>query len=173
MSVEEEAISMDDQVISLAKLTPMEYDLQRQETAKRMSIQVKTLDSEVARVRREIAEVESDNVVEEISPWESPVDGGQLLNEISISIGKYMVLPRGAISVISLWCVGTYCMDAWGLWPKLLITSPEKRCGKSVLLEVIEGFVFRGLLTSNISPSAIFRCIEEWSPTLLLDEADT
>jgi len=173
VSVEEEVISMDDQVKALAKLTPMEYDQKRQEMAKRMSVQVKTLDSEVTRVRGEIAEEEFDNVVEEILPWESPVNGVQLLNEISLSIGKYMILPRGAITVISLWCVGTYCMDAWGLWPKLLITSPEKRCGKSVLLEVIEGFVFRGLLTSNISPSAIFRCIEEWSPTLLLDEADT
>jgi len=173
VSVEEEAISMEDQVIALARLTPLEYDLQRQEIAKQMSVQVKTLDSEVARVRGEVAENESDNVVEEISPWESPVDGMQLLNEMSLSIGKYMILPRGAITVISLWCIGTYCMNAWGLWPKLLITSPEKRCGKSVLLEVIEGFVFRGLLTSNISPSAIFRCIEEWSPTLLLDEAET
>jgi len=168
VSIKEEAISMDDQVIALAKLTLLEYDQQRQEVANQMSVQVKTLDFEVARVRGD-----ADNVVEEISPWENPVDGVQLLNEISLSIGKYMVLPRGAITAISLWCVGTYCMDAWGLWPKLLITSPEKRCGKSVLLEVIEGFVFRGLLTSNISPSAIFRCIEEWSPTLLLDEADT
>lgn len=63
-------------------------------------------------------------------------------------------------------------MNAWRLWPKMLVQSAEKRCGKSTFLEVIEAHAQRSLMTSNISVAAIFRCIEAWAPTLLIDEAD-
>jgi putative DNA primase/helicase len=41
------------------------------------------------------------------------------------------------------------------------------------LLEVLQGLTNKGLTASNISPAAIFRTIEKYSPTLLVDEADT
>jgi putative DNA primase/helicase len=53
------------------------------------------------------------------------------------------------------------------------VASPEKRCGKSTLLTVIIRVVSRPLLASNITPSAMFRAIDLWRPTLIIDEADT
>ena len=50
---------------------------------------------------------------------------------------------------------------------------PEKRCGKSQLLFLIGRLVRRPLSASNISPAALFRSIELWRPTILIDEADT
>jgi hypothetical protein len=55
----------------------------------------------------------------------------------------------------------------------LLVSSPEKRCGKTMLLETIKALCCRGLAASNISAAALFRGLEAWSPTLLIDEADT
>ena len=53
-----------------------------------------------------------------------------------------------------------------------VITAPEKRCGKSQLLDLIGRLSRRPLVASNISPAAIFRVIEAQHPTLLIDEAD-
>jgi putative DNA primase/helicase len=55
----------------------------------------------------------------------------------------------------------------------LLIKSPEKRCGKTTALMVIQNLVYRPLPTSNITTSALFRTIEAVRPTLLIDEVDT
>jgi Protein of unknown function (DUF3631) len=59
------------------------------------------------------------------------------------------------------------------IFPRLLVTSPEKRCGKSTLLDAVERLVPRALSASNISASALFRVIEAARPTMILDEADT
>jgi putative DNA primase/helicase len=54
-----------------------------------------------------------------------------------------------------------------------VITAPEKRCGKSVLLQLIGEMVLKPLSASCISPAALYRAIDAWSPTLLIDEFDT
>jgi hypothetical protein len=56
--------------------------------------------------------------------------------------------------------------------PRLAITSPTPRCGKSSLLRCIARLAPRHLATSNISASALFRVIEKAKPTLLVDEID-
>jgi putative DNA primase/helicase len=56
--------------------------------------------------------------------------------------------------------------------PLAVITAPEKRCGKSMLLFLIGRLSRDPLTASNISPAALYRSIELWQPTLLIDEAD-
>jgi len=56
--------------------------------------------------------------------------------------------------------------------PILNLQSPEKRCGKTLLLSLIAKLVKRPLPSSNIAGPSIFRVIEEYSATLLIDEAD-
>ncbi len=160
-------------VVELGQLSPLEYDQVREERAKTLKVRVGTLDKEVAQARGDFAEEETASVVEEINPWEQSVTGADLLTEIANTLAKYVYLPKGAPTALAAWVVGTYCMESWSIWPKVLITSPEKRCGKSTLVDVLEAVTFRALVASNISSSAIFRCIDEWQPTLILDEADT
>ena len=62
---------------------------------------------------------------------------------------------------------------AWNCAPRLDVTSPVKRCGKSRLLDIIEATCHDPLMTVNISPAALVRSIGDDPPTLLLDEADT
>jgi hypothetical protein len=52
------------------------------------------------------------------------------------------------------------------------IESPVKRCGKSTLLAALSRLVSRPVVSTNISPPAFFRVVQEVRPTLLIDEAD-
>ena len=72
-----------------------------------------------------------------------------------------------------LWITATHAAPAWNCAPRLDVTSPVKRCGKSRLLDIIEATCHDPLLTVNISPAALVRSIGDDPPTLLLDEADT
>jgi uncharacterized protein DUF3631 len=55
-----------------------------------------------------------------------------------------------------------------------VIRAPEKRCGKSRLLDVIEATCHDPLITVNASAAAVYRAIgTDDPPTLLVDEADT
>ena len=54
-----------------------------------------------------------------------------------------------------------------------MIKSPIKRCGKTRAQEVARELVHNPLPTTNISPAALARSInEDDPPTLILDEAD-
>ena len=75
-------------------------------------------------------------------------------------------------NAIALWILGTYLMDHWTRFPKLLVISPERECGKTIALEAIEGLVFKGKMASSITAAALVRCIEKDAPTVLIDEAD-
>jgi putative DNA primase/helicase len=108
-----------------------------------------------------------------VEPWQEDVNFAELLDELSQEISKYSILPEGANVAIALWIVGTYIFAHLTLYPVLLITSPEKRCGKTTLLMIIEFLVHAPLVVSNISAAALYRIIELHTPTLMLDEGDT
>jgi putative DNA primase/helicase len=112
-------------------------------------------------------------VLYEPEPWPQPVDGAQLLNEIASGIKRYVVFADTAVDAVALWCVGTHAFNAFTIFPRLVVTSPEPRCGKTTLLDVIERLVPRPLAAANITAPALFRTIEAARPSLLLDEADT
>ena len=118
-------------------------------------------------------DVEPESIVEAVDLWETPVEGQQLLNDISEVIKSHIVLDSHSRNACSFWVLLTYTYDAFRILPMLGVTSPEKRCGKTTLLEVIEGLIDKPLLASNISPSAFYRSIEKHQPCLLVDEADT
>jgi putative DNA primase/helicase len=106
-------------------------------------------------------------------PWPSPVNGVAFVAELAAAIRKYVVLAENAALSVALWILHTYCFDVFACTPRLAITAPEKRCGKTTLLDVIGLLVPRALSTANISAAATFRTIEISRPTLLIDEADT
>ena len=58
--------------------------------------------------------------------------------------------------------------------PYLAVTSPEKRSGKTRLIEVLNLLVAGPLRSANASPAVLFRTIDAKGPTtLFLDEVDT
>ena len=106
-------------------------------------------------------------------PWPESVEGSETLDSIVEVLGRHVVLPIGAAPAIALWILHAYAFDATAISPMLAIASPEKRCGKTTVLEILSAVVPRALPASNISPAALFRTVESCRPTLLVDEADT
>jgi Protein of unknown function (DUF3631) len=76
-------------------------------------------------------------------------------------------------NAITLWIFLSYLEAAVDCLPILAIRSPEKRCGKTTLLDVLGRLVNKPLQSSNCSVAAIYRVIENLRPTLLIDEVDT
>ena len=75
---------------------------------------------------------------------------------------------------MALWIAATHAQAAWQHAPRLVIRAPVKRCGKSRLLDIVEGTCHAPLITVNASPAAVYRAIgTDTPPTLLVDEADT
>jgi Protein of unknown function (DUF3631) len=95
-----------------------------------------------------------------------------ILDDVAQFVCRYVVLTGIQADAIALWAAHTHAADAAEATPYLVLTSAEKRSGKTRLLEVLELVVHEPLPTANISDAALFRAIAELKPTLLLDEVD-
>jgi putative DNA primase/helicase len=100
-------------------------------------------------------------------------NGQILLDELETLLNRFVILPAQAPETLALWILHTYAFELRDVSTYLGVESPEKRCGKTTLLSVLNRLVNRPVAAANISPSAFFRAIEEMRPTLLIDEADT
>ena len=110
---------------------------------------------------------------EDPEPWPEPVDGAALLRDLAAVLNRYVALPLHADVAAALWSVHAHALDAADTSPILALISPEKRCGKTRTLSVLGRLVPRPLPTSNITPASLFRSVDLYSPTLLIDEAET
>jgi len=101
--------------------------------------------------------------------------GAPLLDGLHAALGRFLVLPgREAADAVVLWIAASHAQPAWAHAPRLVIRAPEKRCGKSRLLDVIEATCHNPLITVNASAAAVYRAIGgDDPPTVLVDEADT
>jgi putative DNA primase/helicase len=108
-----------------------------------------------------------------VEPWPEPIDTGALLNELSDHISSYVATLEKRAIVPALWTMFTYIHDVATHSPLLLVTSPEPNSGKSTMLGVLQFLVRRALMSVSISGPALFRSIEKFGPTIMLDEADT
>lgn len=102
-------------------------------------------------------------------------DGAELLDELLATLKKYVVFPSDhAASAVALWIAATHALPAFECAPRLVATSPDKRCGKSRLLDIVTATCHKSLATVNASTAAVFRSIGgDHPPTLVIDEADT
>ena len=94
------------------------------------------------------------------------------LSILSEMVRRYIALAAAEADVIALWIAHTHCFEAAQSTPYLAITSAEKQCGKSRLLEFLELLVANPWLTGSVSAAVLYRTIDDLRPTLLLDESD-
>jgi 5S rRNA maturation endonuclease (ribonuclease M5) len=169
---------IEDEIGRLATLTEIAYDRERKDAATRLGIRTSTLDKRVAEARSLTAESDGSGAEQHlgipiVEPWPEPVDGAELLAEIVSTIRRYVAMNDHSADAAALWVLHTHALDAAYITARLSINSPEMRCGKSTLLDVLKTMVARPLSTANISTAALFRVLEVVHPTLLIDEVDS
>lgn len=109
----------------------------------------------------------------EPEPWPETVNGAELLQDVSQTISHYVVLPPAAAHGIALWVAHTHAFQAFIHTPRLNVTAPEKGCGKTLLLDVLQTLTPKALRVENMTTAVLFRIVDEYAPTLLIDECDT
>jgi putative DNA primase/helicase len=152
----------------------MDYERQRQAAADRIGVRTSILDKLVAAKRPKNSDEAGESVMfPEVEPWPEPVNGARLLDDLAASARRFIVLPKHGDTALALWVLFTYLIDAVNVAPIMALASPEKRCGKTTALAWLSRLIYRVLPASNITPAALFRAVEAWKPTLLIDEADS
>jgi len=106
-------------------------------------------------------------------PWPEAVEGASLLNELAHTYRRFISLPDGGAEALALWIVFTYALDAFDVAPILALCSPLKRCGKTTTEDLTAALAQRPLTAANITAAALYRTVERFAPTLIVDEADT
>lgn len=165
------------EIARLADLDEMDYDRQRKAEAKRMGIRVTTLDGKVAQHR--VPKTRTDNgagmvfELDDPEPWPESVNGAELLDEIEHAFSRYVVLAPHAVEAQALWTLHAHTHDSAHISPILTVSSPVLGCGKTTDIYILAKLTPRPLEASNITTASLFRAIERWRPTFLIDEADS
>jgi putative DNA primase/helicase len=162
-------------IASLAALSKLEYETQRSTQAKALKIRASALD-DLVKIQREKGGRFYGNrktPYVEVEPYPLPVDPAQLLDDVVAIIQRFIVIDIHQAHAAALWVAHTWFIDVVEVTPLAIINAPEKACGKTMLLTLIGLMAHRPLPAANASSSALFRAVEMWKPTILIDEADT
>jgi hypothetical protein len=113
-----------------------------------------------------------------IEPWPDPVlDLASVLELAVQQMRRFLIVPSPSyLDAAALWCAHSYLLrnEAFGVTFTSLLAfqSPLKRCGKSTALKCVHLMSCNAHLISSISASSLFRIIDEFGVSLMLDEAD-
>lgn len=89
-------------------------------------------------------------------------------------MNRYLVLPnQECFDALALWAAATHLItDSWpAIFPPLIVTSPEKRSGKTRVLDVLEGQVAQ-VWRIGAAPTAAILYRVQGRVTCFIDEAD-
>jgi putative DNA primase/helicase len=164
---------VDRRITELGALSEFKYSVVRASTAKKLGIPVGVLDK-LVKAQRPLGDIGQGRAITfpVVAPWDEPVSGKALLDELVAAIRKYVVLTDLQADAVTLWVVLTHVHDAFDASPRLVAKSPQKRSGKTTLFSVLKRLVARPRGVSGITSSALLRVIELHSPTVLIDELD-
>lgn len=106
-------------------------------------------------------------------PHGDPVVLAELLDAISSTILRFVIVDKDQADAAALWVAHTYVADLFDVSPLAIINAPERACAKTLFQSVLASMSFRPLQASNATASALFRSVDLWTPTIFFDEADT
>lgn len=100
--------------------------------------------------------------------------GFELLADLRRFFTRFAVFRDKRIPLLlAAWTLGTYCYRVFRVYPYLVLRSPDKRCGKSRVLDLLSLLAFNA--SSRVvhpTEAQIFRAPSRNSGTLLLDEVE-
>jgi putative DNA primase/helicase len=168
-----QAATVEEAVAMLADMDPLTYEQHRETVAGAFDIKrLSALDKAVERKRKK-ANSDNDPFGWEVKPSPVPIEGSSLLTEIEKLILRHVVMPKHSAAAVTLWIAHAWTHEYADISPILTLSSPEPRCGKTTLLNTVQALVPRPLVAANITAASLFRAVETWRPTLLIDEADS
>lgn len=100
-------------------------------------------------------------------------DGAAIVRDIQNFLSRYVIFPPYTVLPLAVWTLATYAFQSFDCFPYLVLSSPTKGCGKTRALDVLELIVSNPFRATNPSEAALYRVIENFRPTLMLDEAET
>jgi hypothetical protein len=98
--------------------------------------------------------------------------GNVTLDSLAGFVRRFVFLSDAQTVAVTLWVVHTHAFEAADTTPYLAITSAEKQCGETRLLEVLNLLANSPWFTGRVTAAVLTRKIDTEQPTLLLDESD-
>ena len=168
---------------AVSKLDAISWQRARERAAKLLGWkQVAALDKErIKRVKERAAAQQAAagalDTYEPIVPWDEPVtDLGEVLDEYAAELARYVAMSVNDLHTVVLWSALAHIIPIEFLQvrisARLAIQSPDKRCGKTTLLEAISCTVPKPDMLTSLTPPSFFRVADTFHPTFLIDEAD-
>jgi hypothetical protein len=159
---------------ALARLRPgVEFARERKKAARELGVPQNAIDAELEarRGERTIAPLHD---YWNVAPWPEPVDGDSLLRDISRRIRRHVVCSHDEALAIALWIMFAWVHNEVATHsPILNINSAEPESGKSTTLGLISFLAPRCVSSVEISEAALYRAIELWQPSFVIDEFDS
>jgi Protein of unknown function (DUF3631) len=107
-------------------------------------------------------------------PWPEPVATRDLLNELTVQLKRYLVLPQPeAATAMVLWVCFSWVHDIATYSPILAITSADADSAKSTASQIIARLTQKPHLLSEPSAASVYHLVDDNEcPTLIVDDAD-
>jgi putative DNA primase/helicase len=117
-----------------ANLDDTAYESQRETIAAKLRWRLAPLDDQ--RKRRRLAmRAEEEALGGARKPSLEPIAGPELVEQLIADLTRYVSLHPDYAATVAFWVLHTYLIDRTRITPRLAITAPEKRCGKTTLID--------------------------------------
>jgi hypothetical protein len=107
-----------------------------------------------------------------VNPWPDPVDGAELLTEISATLPQYVRLSNAEYEAVALGMVHSHVFDFFDVVPIVTISSPQHRSGKTRLMRLAARVSPKALFISGNTAPFLVRAIDRDHPNVFADEFD-
>lgn len=111
----------------------------------------------------------------DVKPAEKPQDLKAVVLELVDVYKRFIVFKdeKHQPFALALWTLATWFENYVNFAPYVLVTAPEKRCGKSQLLGLMAKLSKKPLEAGSMSAAVLFRVTEKYHPTIFIDEVDS
>jgi hypothetical protein len=101
------------------------------------------------------------------------VDGtAELLDLLEAYFRRYLILTDPQVAALCVWTAHTYIYAIADTTPYLIVTSAEKRSGKTRAIEALGQVAHKPQAVTSLTEAVLFRLVHQEKPTLMIDETD-
>lgn len=102
-------------------------------------------------------------------------NGKDLIDRLTRFFSAHIIFRDERIPLLlAVWTMGTYLFKVFKFYGYILINSPVKRCGKSLLLDLLSFVCFNATpRLINLSEAFVFRVVDRNDATLIIDEVES